>query len=103
MISKEMVMISETEKKMHEFMQMGTKALHHLYVVGEALKRDTTLADVDKETELYEWEKDLIKLLLMIKPFFTMMIDYFPMLKALIDWASSAYDMFSQNGKIIGG
>lgn len=95
-------MVNETEQKMQEFMQMGTKALHHLYVVGEALKRDVTLADVDKETELYEWEKSLIKLLLMIKPFFNMMIDYFPLLKQLIDWGSAAYDTFSQNGKIIG-
>lgn len=95
-------MVNEAEKKMHEFMEMGTKALQHLYIVGEALKRDKTLADVDKETQLYEWEKDLIKLLLMIKPFFDMLIDHFPVLKHLIDWASDVYDKFSQQGKIVG-
>lgn len=95
-------MVAETESKLAEFLSTGTKALHHLYVVGQALKNDKCMADVDKESELTDWEKSLIKLLIMIKPFFNMMIDHFPILKQLIDWASSSYDTFAQAGKIAG-
>lgn len=93
---------TDAQNKLHDFLSTGTKALHHLYVVGQAIKNDKCMADVDKESDLYEWEKDLIKLLIMIKPFLNMMIDYFPVLKQLIDWASSSYDTFAMAGKIAG-
>lgn len=92
--------ISEIENGFHDAITKGTLALHELYILGEAIKNDTTYAAVDKDANLSTWEKDLIKVLIFLRPFFDYIVSKWSWLKSIIDWATNIFNDFSAQGKI---
>ena len=92
--------IKIVEDGFHHFVSWGTTSLHELYILGEAIKQDTTFDAVEKDTRLAQWEKDLIELLIVIKPVFSLIIERFPGLSSLIAWATDVYNHFSSLGKV---
>lgn len=88
------------ENDFHAAVAKGTLALQELYHLGEAIKNDTTYAQVDTDANLAAWEKDLIKVLIFLRPLFNYILSKFAALKSIIDWAENIYQTFAAQGKV---